>query len=68
MTQLVLLGALAGVLIAGPTFAQGGESGGKGRTAPSEQPSTAPAPTVPTGEMALGSVRLPKAVMAGRLW
>ena len=61
MKQLVLVGALAGILAASPAFAQ---AGSQGRTAPFEQPSTAPSPTVPTGDVALGSVRLPKAVMA----
>jgi len=61
MKQLVLVGALAGILAASPAFAQ---AGAKGRTAPFEQPATAPSPTVPAGDVALGSVRLPKAVMA----
>jgi hypothetical protein len=61
MKQLVLVGALAGILAASPAFAQ---AGSQGRTAPFEQPATAPSPTVPTGDVALGSVRLPKAVMA----
>ena len=63
MKQLVLVGAIAGALAASPAFAQGG-AGFKGRTAPSEQPGTAPSPTVPTGDVALGSIQLPKAVMA----
>lgn len=67
MKQLVLVGALAGALAAGSAFAQ--QAAGKatesgGRTTPSDQPSTAPSPTVPTGDVALGSVRLPKDVMA----
>jgi len=49
-------------MTASPAFAQ--DSGYKGRTAPFEQPATAPSPTVPTGDMALGSVTLPKAVKA----
>jgi hypothetical protein len=32
--------------------------------APNQQPGTAPSPTVPAGDLALGSVRLPKAVTA----
>ena len=62
MKKLVLVGALAGVLTAGSAFAQAGGGRSKGRTAPSDEPSTAPSPTVPTGDMALGSIRLPKAV------
>jgi hypothetical protein len=67
MKQLVLVGTLAGALAAGSAFAQQAaskatESGG--RTTPSDQPATAPSPTVPTGDVALGSVRLPKDVMA----
>lgn len=61
MKQRVLVGALAGILTASTAFAQ---AGSQGRTAPFEQPATAPSPTVPTGDVALGSVRLPKAVMA----
>ena len=70
-TLAVGIAASALMLAAQPAFAQagGGSKGaGKseagGRTTPSDQPSTAPAPTVPTGDVALGSVRLPKAVMA----
>jgi len=37
---------------------------GAGHTAPKQQPNTAPAPTVPTGDLALGSVTLRKAVKA----
>jgi hypothetical protein len=67
MKKLIVVGALAGALAAGSAFAQQSaskatESGG--RTTPSVQPSTAPPPTVPTGEIALGSVRLTTAVMA----
>jgi hypothetical protein len=68
MKQLVLVGALAVALAAGSAFAQqaktdkAAESGG--RTTPFDQPSTAPAPTVPGGEVTLGTVKLPSAVMA----
>jgi hypothetical protein len=67
MKQLVLVGAIAGALAAGPAFAQtktdkAAESGG--RTTPFDQPATAPAPNVPGGEVALGSVKLTTAVMA----
>jgi len=37
---------------------------GAGHTAPKAQPTTAPAPSVPTGELALGAVTLRKAVKA----
>ena len=33
-------------------------------TAPNQQPSTAAAPTAPAGDVALGTVRLPRAVTA----
>jgi hypothetical protein len=59
MKQLVLVGALVGVVGAGAVWAQGGE-----HTAPNPQPTTAPDPAIPTGELQLGTVRLPKAVMA----
>jgi len=67
MKQLVLVGAIAAALAAGSASAQQGAAKGDkdgGRTTPSQQPATAPAPTVPTGEVALGSVRLTKDVMA----
>ena len=54
--QWVLVGILAGLLTAAPASAQ--------HTAPKQQPATAAAPAAPTGELALGSVRLPKAMMA----
>jgi hypothetical protein len=65
MKQLVLVGTLVTALSA-PVFTQGRAGGAAnpqgGHTAPKAQPETAPAPTVPTGELALGTVRLPKAV------
>ena len=61
MKQLVLVGTLAAALGASPTFAQSKEAG---HSAPKQQPPTAAAPTAPTGEVALGSVHLPKAVKA----
>ena len=66
MKQLVLVGAVAGALIASTAFAQtkGKDSDQAGHAAPKAQPATAPAPAAPTGEVALGSVRLPKAVKA----
>jgi hypothetical protein len=54
--QFVAVGILAGSLMAAPAFAQ--------HTAPNAQPATATAPTAPTGDLALGSVRLTKAVTA----
>ena len=52
----VLVGILAGSLAASDAVAQ--------HKAPNTQPTTAATPTVPAGEVALGSFRLPKAVTA----
>jgi hypothetical protein len=54
--QWVLVGILAGALTASDALAQ--------HKAPNAQPTTAATPTVPTGEVALGSFRLPKGVNA----
>jgi hypothetical protein len=54
--QWVLGGILAASLCAADALAQ--------HQAPNQQPTTAPAPTAPTGEMALGTVRIPRAVTA----
>ena len=54
--QWVLVGILAASLFGSPALAQ--------HKAPNQQPATAAAPTTPTGELALGSVRLPRAVTA----
>src|SRR4051812_44365030 len=54
--QYVAVGILAGSLIAAPAFAQ--------HTAPNQQPPTATAPAAPTGDLALGTVSLRKAVKA----
>jgi hypothetical protein len=54
--QYVAVGILAGSLIATPAFAQ--------HTAPNQQPPTATAPAAPTGDLALGTVHLTKAVTA----
>jgi hypothetical protein len=54
--QWVLVGILAGSLVAAPAFAQ--------HKAPNAQPGTAPAPAAPTGELALGMVHLPRTVTA----
>ena len=54
--QWVLVGILAASLFGSPAQAQ--------HKAPNQQPATAAAPTAPAGELALGSVRLPRAVTA----
>ncbi len=54
--QWVLVGILAGTLMAGPAFAQ--------HKAPNTQPTTDGTPAAPTGELALGSVRLTKSATA----
>ena len=56
----VLVGTLVGALAVGAvTHAQA-----NGHTAPKAQPDTAAAPAVPAGDLALGSVHLPKGVKA----
>jgi hypothetical protein len=76
MTRLVLVGALVGALGAATAFAQAAQpdpkakparraAGGTsqaGHTAPKAQPETAPAPSIPTGELQLGSIRIPRGV------
>jgi len=78
MKRLVLVGALVGALSAGAAYAQTGDAPAKkapakkaatateqtGHTAPKPQPNTAPAPSVPEGQMQLGMVHLAKAVKA----
>jgi hypothetical protein len=54
--QWVLAGALVAALAATDAYAQ--------HTAPNQQPTTTEAAKAPAGEVALGSVRLPRAVMA----
>ena len=54
--QWVVVGILAATLLAGDTLAQ--------HKAPNQQPTTAETPQVPPGEVALGSVRIPRAVTA----
>jgi hypothetical protein len=56
--HLVLVGTLISALGAGAAFGQAGH------TAPKAQPATAPAPTAPAGDLALGSVHLAKGVKA----
>jgi len=77
MKRLVLVGTLVSALGATAAFAQATQADQKakparratrattseaGHTAPKPQPATAPTPSVPTGEMQLGSVHLPKGV------
>jgi hypothetical protein len=78
MKQLILVGALAGTLGAGighartPTAQEKSSkparaataSQGAGHTAPKAQPETEPAPSAPSGDVQLGSVRLSKGVKA----
>ena len=73
MKQGMFVAALVAALAAGPAWAQtkgGGAKGGaakgseSGHAAPKAQPATAPSPSAPSGDVALGSVRLPKAVKA----
>lgn len=54
--QWVVVGILAGTLLAGDALAQ--------HKAPNQQPMTAEAPEVPGGEVALGSVRISRSVTA----
>lgn len=54
--QWVVVGILAASLFAGDALAQ--------HKAPNQQPTTAETPAAPTGEVALGSVRIPRAVTA----
>ena len=54
--QWVLVGILAGSLMAAPAFAQ--------HKAPNQQPATDAAPTVPAGDLVLGTVTLAKATTA----
>jgi hypothetical protein len=77
MKQLVLVGALVGAVAAATAFAQTTASPGKpaatagkttdqgaGHTAPKPQPQTEAAPSAPEGQLALGTVQIPKAVKA----
>jgi hypothetical protein len=56
--QWVLVGILASSLVAAPTLALAQHK------APNQQPTTDAAPTVPTGELVLGTVHLTKATTA----
>ena len=68
MKRLVLVGALVGAFAASTAFAQTKDKAMPqaqgGHTAPNPQPATGPAVTAPDGEMALGSVHIPKGVKA----
>ena len=74
MKQLVLVGALAGVVslasvvqAAPMSQARGSNPAAKpadSQRTPRQQPATASSPALPTGELALGTVRLSKAVKA----
>ena len=64
MKRLVLVGVLVGAC-AVTGFAQMKDKGmGQGHMAPKTQPATGPAVMGPDGQMALGSVHIPKAVKA----
>jgi hypothetical protein len=54
--QWVVVGILAATLFAGDALAQ--------HKAPNQQPTTAAAPTAPSGEIALGSAKITRSVMA----
>jgi hypothetical protein len=60
MKQVIFAAALMTALGTGAAWAQQGA----GHTAPKAQPTTAPDPSVPAGEIALGTVSLRKAVKA----
>ena len=62
MKRLVLMGTVIGALSAPGLLAQANSQAG--HTAPKTQPPTEAAPSAPTGEMALGSVHVPKSVKA----
>ena len=64
MKRMVLVGALVGALAAGTAFAQSKDQATGGHTAPKPQPATGPAVTAPEGQVALGTVHIPKNVKA----
>ena len=55
--QWILVGMLASVMLGSPALVAQ-------HKAPNTQPTTAQPPSAPTGEVALGSVRIPRGVMA----
>jgi hypothetical protein len=64
MKRMVLVGALVGAFTVTGFAQTKDKTTGQGHTAPKTQPPTGPAVTAPAGEMALGSVHLPKNVKA----
>src|SRR5450759_3118742 len=63
MKRMVLVGVLVGAFAASTAFAQTKDKM-VGHTAPKPQPATGPAVTAPEGQVALGSVHIPKSVKA----
>lgn len=63
MKRMIVVGALVGAFAASTAFAQTKDKS-VGHTAPKPQPGTGPAVSGPEGEVALGSVHLPKGVKA----
>jgi len=68
MKRQILVGVLASALGAGAAYAQAtkpGSAGAQGgHTAPKPQPGTEASPSAPDGQVALGTIRIPKAVKA----
>jgi hypothetical protein len=72
MKRLVLVGALVGAVATGSAFKltaaaqteKPAAQAGGGHTAPKAQPATEPEASAPEGQIALGTVRIPKAVKA----
>ena len=62
MKRLVLVGTVIGALTASGALAQANSQAG--HTAPKTQPPTEASPSAPAGEVALGSVSVPKGVKA----
>ena len=56
MKKLLIVASVLAVSVTSPALAQ--------HKAPNQQPTTAAAPAAPTGDVTLGSVRLPRAVTA----
>lgn len=61
MKRMILVGALVGAFAVSAAFVQAQD---KGHTAPKPQPGTGPAVSGPEGQVALGSVHIPKGVKA----
>jgi hypothetical protein len=64
MKRMVLVGALVGAVAVSTAFAQSKDKAMAGHTAPKPQPSTGPAVSAPEGQVALGTVHIPKNVKA----